>query len=278
MDPYEDPDPQTITAHLEVPGAKSTDAEIQLHNDKLTVSRNRSAPSLPDPSIWEFSQSSVPGPEATALPIHHDTSTHRVNDFAEPTENGQTLIAGGVPPQREQPQSEAGERSSGLCACLPVVNADTIPTISTVVSHDREAPAERPLAGDLVASSFPLGSDAAATAATQAWGDTTCQLSRSASMITLDSPGWQPVEPDASLQIDNDEPLAGAAPPQQEQPQSHYTKFDTSLSTEVDHVLFLLGGKNGPKQLLQLEPDQAQYCADRLDAVRYPVKLVLQLV
>jgi len=163
----------------------------------------------------------VPGPEATTLPrpIHHDSSAHRVNDFTDPTGNGQILIADGVPPQGEQPQSETDERSSGSRACLPLANADAISTISTVVSHDRDAPAERPLGGDLVASSFPLGSNAVATA-----------MSR------------PPVEPDVSLQIDDDEPLAGAAPPQQEQPQSHCTESTTSRSTEVDRVLSLFGG------------------------------------
>ena len=136
---------------------------------------------------------------------------------------------------------------------LPLANADTISVLSTGVPYDVEAPAERPSAGDIVASSFPLESDAVATAT---------------------SP---PVEPDASLQIDNDEPLAGAPPPRQEQPQSHDVKFNKSWSTEVDHILSLFGGKDGFKQLLQLESDEAQHYADILDEVRSH-KLVLQLI
>ena len=173
-----------------------------------------------------------------------------------------------MPPQREQPQSETGERSSGLCPCPPLANADVTPTISTVVSYDTEAPDERPLAGDPTASSFPLESG-------EARDDPTHQLGRGATTITLHSPRSQPVEPDVSLQIDGDEP---GAPPRQEQPQSLYTKFDRSRSIEVDHVLSIFGGKNGFKQLLQLEPDQAQYYADILDVVRYPIKLALQLI
>jgi len=46
MDLCEDPDSQTITACLELPGIKPTDVEIQLHDDKLTVTGNRSAPPL----------------------------------------------------------------------------------------------------------------------------------------------------------------------------------------------------------------------------------------
>lgn len=46
MDLCEDPDSQTITACLELPGIKPTDVEIQLHDDKLTVSGKRSAPPL----------------------------------------------------------------------------------------------------------------------------------------------------------------------------------------------------------------------------------------
>ena len=48
MDLCEDPNSQTITACLELPGIKPTDVEIQLHDDKLTVSGNRPAPSLSD--------------------------------------------------------------------------------------------------------------------------------------------------------------------------------------------------------------------------------------
>jgi HSP20 family protein len=44
MDLCEDPDSQTITACLELPGIKPTDVEIQLHDDKLMVSGKRSAP------------------------------------------------------------------------------------------------------------------------------------------------------------------------------------------------------------------------------------------
>ena len=44
MDLCEDPDSQTITACLELPGIKPTDVEIQLHDDKLTISGKRSAP------------------------------------------------------------------------------------------------------------------------------------------------------------------------------------------------------------------------------------------
>jgi len=44
MDLCEDPDSHTITACLELPGMKPTDVEIQLHDDKLTVSGKRSAP------------------------------------------------------------------------------------------------------------------------------------------------------------------------------------------------------------------------------------------
>ena len=50
MDLCEDPDSQTITACLELPGIKPGDVEIQLHDDKLTVSGKRSAPQLPGPS------------------------------------------------------------------------------------------------------------------------------------------------------------------------------------------------------------------------------------
>jgi len=46
MDLCEDPDSQTVTACLELPGIKPTDVEIQLHDDKLTVSGKRSAPPL----------------------------------------------------------------------------------------------------------------------------------------------------------------------------------------------------------------------------------------
>ena len=252
MDLHEDPDPQTITADLELPGVKSTDAENRLHDDKLTISGNRSAPPLPGSSVRGVSLSPVLGPEVIALPwpIHRNSSsTDLVNDFAEPTGNGQTPIVDGVPSQQEQPQSEIGEWSSGLYAFLPLANVDVISVISTGISHDGEAPAETPLVGDVVASSFPLGSDAVATATSR------------------------PVGSDVSLQIDDDEPLADVAPPRQEQPQSHSTKFDTSRSTEVDHILSLFGGKNGFKQLLQLESDEAQHYADILDTVRYPIKL-----
>ena len=44
MDLCEDPDSQTVTACLELPGIKPTDVEIQLHDDKLMVSGKRSAP------------------------------------------------------------------------------------------------------------------------------------------------------------------------------------------------------------------------------------------
>ena len=135
-----------------------------------------------------------------------------------------------------------------------MANAGAVSAISGGVSHDREAFVERSLAGDVVASSSPLGSDAVAIATSR------------------------PAEPDVSLQIDNDEPLAGAPPPRQEHPQPHDAKFDTARSTEVDHVLSLFGGKDGFKQLLQLESDQAQHYADILDEVRYPIKLVLQLI
>ena len=50
MDLCEDPESQTITACLELPGIKPTDVEIQLHDDKLTVSGKRSAPQLSGPS------------------------------------------------------------------------------------------------------------------------------------------------------------------------------------------------------------------------------------
>ena len=50
MDLCEDSDSQTVTACLELPGIKPTDVEIQLHDDKLTVSGNRSAPPLTGPS------------------------------------------------------------------------------------------------------------------------------------------------------------------------------------------------------------------------------------
>ena len=50
MDLCEDPDSQTITACLELPGLKPSDVEIQLHDDKLTVSGKRSAPPLSGPS------------------------------------------------------------------------------------------------------------------------------------------------------------------------------------------------------------------------------------
>ena len=46
MDLCEDPESQTITACLELPGIKPTDVEIQLHEDKLTVSGKRPAPPL----------------------------------------------------------------------------------------------------------------------------------------------------------------------------------------------------------------------------------------
>ena len=46
MDLCEDSDSQTVTACLELPGIKPTDVEIQLHDDKLTVSGKRSAPPL----------------------------------------------------------------------------------------------------------------------------------------------------------------------------------------------------------------------------------------
>lgn len=50
MDLCEDPDSQTVTACLELPGIKPGDVEIQLHDDKLTVSGKRSAPQVPGPS------------------------------------------------------------------------------------------------------------------------------------------------------------------------------------------------------------------------------------
>lgn len=50
MDLCEDPDSQTVTACLELPGIKPGDVEIQLHDDKLTVSGKRSAPQLSGPS------------------------------------------------------------------------------------------------------------------------------------------------------------------------------------------------------------------------------------
>ena len=254
MNPYEDPDPQTITAYLELPGVKSTDAEIRLGHDKFTVSGNYSASSLPGLSIHGSSPSPVLGPELITLPwpaTHRDSSADLVDDFAEPARNGRALIADGVSPQQERPQSETGERSPGLCLCLPLANADAISAISTGISHDREAPVEWPLAGDIITSSFPLESDAVTTAT---------------------SP---PVESDASLQIDNDEPLADAL---QEQPQSHDAGIDTSQPTEVDHILSRFGGKKGFKRLIQLEFDEAQHYADILDEVRYPIKLVLQLI
>ena len=46
MDLCEDPDSQTVTACLELPGIKPGEVEIQLHDDKLTVSGKRSAPPL----------------------------------------------------------------------------------------------------------------------------------------------------------------------------------------------------------------------------------------
>lgn len=48
MDLCEDPDSQTVTACLELPGIKPGDVEIQLHDDKLTVSGKRPAPPLSD--------------------------------------------------------------------------------------------------------------------------------------------------------------------------------------------------------------------------------------
>ena len=50
MDLCEDPDSQTTTACLELPGLKPTDVDIQLHDDKLTISGERSAPQLPGSS------------------------------------------------------------------------------------------------------------------------------------------------------------------------------------------------------------------------------------
>lgn len=50
MDLFEDPDSQTVTACLELPGIKPGDVEIQLHDDKLTVSGKRSASQVSVPS------------------------------------------------------------------------------------------------------------------------------------------------------------------------------------------------------------------------------------
>jgi len=111
MDPYEDPDPQTITADHELPGVKSTNAENGFYDDKLTVSRTHSASTLPGSSIRETSLPPVLSPEVIALPwpVHGDSSsTDLVDDFAEPTGNGRALIVDSVP-QQEQPQSETGE-------------------------------------------------------------------------------------------------------------------------------------------------------------------------
>jgi len=272
MDLYENPDPQTIAAYLELLRIKSTDAKIRSHDDKLT--RNRSTLSRSGRSVRGVSLSPVLGPEVIALPwpTHRDSSsTDPVNDFDEPTGNIHTLIADDVPPQKEQPQSETGERSSGSCTYLPLANAGALSVISAGLSRGREAPAERPLASDIVVSSFSLEPDAVATAMTQARDDP--QLRRSANMAKLYSPRSRAVEPDVSLRIGGDEPLADPAPPRQGRPRSHSMKSDTSRSTEVDHVLSIFGGKKGSKQLLQLESDEAQYYADILDEVRYSIKL-----
>ena len=50
MDLCEDPDSQTITACLELPGIKPADVEIQLHDDKLIISGKRPAPQPTGPS------------------------------------------------------------------------------------------------------------------------------------------------------------------------------------------------------------------------------------
>lgn len=76
--------------------------------------------------------------------------------------------------------------------------------VSTVAPNDRAACVEKSLVNDLVLSSFPLISDAAAIAKAQARDDLTCQLRRPASMLSLvlDSSTSRPTETDILLQLD----------------------------------------------------------------------------
>jgi len=97
-------------------------------------------------------------------------------------------------------------------------------------------------------------------------------------MPSLHDPGSRQIELDASPQPDDDELLAGVAPPQGEQPWSGCEGFNTGWSPEVDHVLSLFKNKSGFEQLLNLEPDQIQNYADMLDTVQYSIKLLLQLI
>ena len=46
----------------------------------------------------------------------------------------------------------------------------------------------------------------------------------------------------------------------------------------MEHVLSLFKNKSGLKQLLNLEPDQAQNYADILDAVWHSINLAFQLI
>jgi len=66
MDLYEDPDPQTNAAYLKLLGVKSTDTKIRSHDDKLTVSRNRSTLSRSGRSVRGSSLSPVLGSGAVA--------------------------------------------------------------------------------------------------------------------------------------------------------------------------------------------------------------------
>lgn len=131
---------------------------------------------------------------------------------------------------------------------------------------------------DLVASSFPLVSDAAAVATTRVRDRPTHQLRKPTRMSSLHGHGLRQIEPDVSPQPDDDKLPAGVAPPQGEQSRSGCEGFDTGWSPDVDCVLSLFKNKSGFEQLLSLEPDQVRNYADILDAVRYSIKLVLRLI
>jgi hypothetical protein len=115
----------------------------------------------------------------------------------------QSALADVAPAQREQPQSDIGERSCSPCAHLLLTNAGMPFTASAIVPHDTETYIEKQSkVSNFVASSLLLVSDAMATATAQARGDPTHQLHRASSTLLYNSEP-RPIEADASPTTDD---------------------------------------------------------------------------
>ena len=91
MDLCEDTDSQTVTACLELPGIKPTDVEIQLHDDKLTISGKRSAPTLSSPGARYPVQELKYGPFQRSITLPLGIQVGFVHDDSYQTPDGPLL-------------------------------------------------------------------------------------------------------------------------------------------------------------------------------------------